>query len=66
MLFADGFTLITRSNTSATSKSFSKPSYTKYGGIGAICMISPDVFTAFSARSGYEYRAPLGVMLVDN
>ena len=66
MLFTDGFTLITRSKTGAASKSCSNRLYTKYGGIEAICMIYPEVFTAFRARSGYERPATLEVILVDN
>ena len=66
MLFTVGFTLITRSKTSAVSKYCSNLSYKKYGGIGTICMIYDVVFTSFRARSGYEYPATLKVLLVDN
>ena len=55
--FPVGLTPIILSKTRAASKSYSKPLYTKYGGIGASCMMVSLVVTALWARSGYEYPA---------
>ena len=54
------------SNTSSASRSFSDPSYTRYGGIGAICMLCYEFVTLDLARRGYVYIAPLLVIVVEN
>ena len=59
-------TLIMRSKISASLRSFSNPSYTKYGGIGAICMVCSVFVTSNFARRGYVYAVPLDVMVAEN
>ena len=53
MSFSVGLTQLILSKTRSASKSCSKPSYTKYGGIGASCMMVLLMVTALRARSGY-------------
>ena len=59
-------TLMMRSKISAAYRSFSNPSYTKYEGIRAICMVSSVFVTLDFARRGYVYAAPLAVMVAEN
>ena len=59
-------TVTMRSKISVTSRSFSKPSYKKYGGIGSISMVHYVFVTLYFDRRGYIYFAPLSVMVADN
>ena len=56
--------LMMRSKISTALRSFSNLSYTKYGGIGAICMVHSVFVTLDFARRGYVYATPLAVMVV--
>ena len=59
-------TLMMRSKISAASRSLSNPSDTKYGGIGAICMVFYVFVKLDFARWGYLYATPLAVMVAVN
>ena len=59
-------TLMMRSKISTASRSFSKPSYTKYGGNGAIYMVCSVFVKLDFARRGYLYATPLSVMVAEN
>ena len=61
-----GFTTRMRSRTHATSKFSWNPSYTRYDGIGAICIISDDVVIDARGRSGYKYPTPFAVRVTEN
>ena len=55
-----------RSKISDALRSFSNPSCTKYGVIGAICMVCSVFVTLDVARRGYVYAAHLAVMVEVN
>ena len=59
-------TLIMCSKISAASRSFSNPSYTKYGGIRAIYMVLSVFVTLDFSRRGYVYASPFAVMFAVN
>ena len=58
--------LMMLSKINAASRSFSNPSYTKYGGIGAICVVHSVFVTLYFARRVYAYVSPLAVMVAVN
>ena len=56
-------TLMMSFKISAESRSFSNPSYTKYGEIGAICVVCYVFVTLDFSRRVNVYAAPLDVMV---
>ena len=59
-------TLMMHFKISAASRSFSNPSYKKYGGIGSICMVRSLFMILDFTRRGYVYTDPLAVMVAEN